>query len=120
MDKFDDDKYTHSLDALRYFLHPFTMGRDITQSSVQFAPTETNADLLMGAARNDEEAIDLIRQKEDLMKQFTQHMFEEHGLSGILNKPKILNQSEKVQAPRTVKVDNPKQSKGTSGIKFSI
>ena len=108
MKKFADDKWTHSIDALRYGTAPWVTQSDINVSSRQRPAT---ADLTISAALGSTEAKKVLEKKNEVIQQFTDYMAAEHGVSNALKKPgEILNPEEKSE--ETVKK--------TGGIKFRM
>jgi len=108
MTKFEDNKWTHPIDALRYGLAPMVEEAHIG-ISVKVGPNEL---LLEERVMNkDPEAIEMVAQKNELMSQVTDHFAKEFGLEGIFKK-----QNEMVKDPEALVRTKPK----TSSIKFKI
>jgi hypothetical protein len=100
--KFEDNEYTHTIDALRYALAPFIEDNTTKFSSHQ-GPSEAN--LSEKAATGDKEALEMIRKKEEFMSQFNAYMMQEHGFK------------EPIKPPSEVINNKPKKS---GSVKFKI
>jgi len=84
-DKFEDDHNCDFIDPSRYALAPFVDNTTVRASSHQ-GPREVS--LPEAAAAGDPVALETIQKKSELMNQFKDHMFMEHGLKDVFKEPK--------------------------------
>jgi hypothetical protein len=90
--KFEDNQYTHTIDSLRYALAPFVDKNEIKFSSHQSAPEYK---ITEQAAMGDKEALERIKQKQELMNQFKEHMKNEHGINDLKSPSEVLKNKPK-------------------------
>jgi len=106
MDKFED-KHNHTVDSVRYLLHPFTKAQPIHQSAIQYVSLDNKREIMEGVRRNDPEAIVAAADKNLLKNQLEDHYKSEHGVTGTF---------KKVDKP----AESPEKPKNSGSIKFSI
>jgi len=123
MDKFDENHNNHTIDALRYALHPFT-----TQQSLNFSVKQQKhtGDLTQRMLKGDSEAEKIAKQKLELKRQFQDHMAEEFGLTNVFRPPSEVIKRQEETIKKVLETedgdakDKKAHSKRTSGIKFVI
>lgn len=82
--RFEDNEWTHTLDALRYGLAPFLEDLKIS-TDVKVGPPELR--LEVAAAAGNPEALQILKEKNEAMNQIQQHMKENFGLDNIFGQP---------------------------------
>jgi hypothetical protein len=80
MTKFEDNKWTHPIDALRYGLDPMIEEARIGIAS-HLGPSELNIEVRV--AQEDPEAVAIAKQKNEMMTQVREHFASEFGLDNI-------------------------------------
>lgn len=105
MSKFEDNKWTHPIDALRYGLDPMVEEAKISVS-MKTAPSEMN--LEGRAATKDPEAMEIIAKKNEMMVQMNQHFRDSFGIENIFQ-----TQNQMAKA-------DPKKPKPTGSVKFKF
>jgi hypothetical protein len=109
--KFEDNKWTHAPDTLRYLLHPFVEAKSIGVSAGQKVP-ETH--LVDGIAMKDPDAIKAMEQKQQLQKQMADHFAQEYGLTNVFVKPP----ENRVQTMEDIKKS--RKVKKSTGVRFKF
>lgn len=123
MDKFDEEHNNHSIDAIRYALHPFTLLQNINYSTSQ---EKHSGSLQARIYAGDKDAERKAREMQEVRKQFADHMSDEFGLNGIFRPhADVLREQERaIREAATKRGDEADDKKGESkrsgGIKFVI
>lgn len=102
--RFEDDDNCDWIDPTRYALNPFL---EEAETHISTAQPKAEVSLPEAAGRGDVEAIQILKEKNEMMSQMREYFSKEHGLDNVFPK----------KEPEKPKTDRPK---GGSGIKFKF
>jgi hypothetical protein len=94
---FEDNEYTHPLDALRYGADPWIADQMVHMKAAQpkpDVPTEVSA------AMGDVQSMEIVRQRQELKNQMTEYFSSEHGLANVFAAEERAAAAKQVDAQR--------------------